>query len=365
MQTLPLEHIHRQNGAHLASYGDWELPEHYGDPLREYRAVREGVGLSDLSDRGKLLLTGAERISFLQKIASNDLEGLSKERGIYSTLLSPKGKILSDFYLYALPDALLLETDASIEEKIKTHLMRYRLRTPVEITSPPLGRLLVSGPGAQAVIEKYLGVSLPVWEEKSFFQKTVGDTRLTGVFRSITGEADVHLYCPTEKLKTLWSGLYTAGELAGIRPVGQRALEILRVEAGKPQYGIDMDEMILPEEAGIHTEAVSYTKGCYPGQEVMARIKTYGHVNRHLTGLVLETDRLPEKGDPIFLDDTKVGKVTSMVSSPFMGKGVAMGYLLSKAAAPGTQVIIQMDQTQGGATVTALPFYKKKTTQNA
>lgn len=360
MLRLPIHSIHQENGAFFASYGRWELPEHYGNPLKEYRAIRERAGLADLSYQGKLLLSGPERISFLQKIASNDLALLSKESGIYSTLLTPKGKVLSDFYLFPLPNALLLETGSAIEEKTKTHLMRYRMRSQVKIASPPWGKLLVSGPSARTVIEKYIGDTLPTMKELSFFEKEIRGLSLICIKRSITGEGDYHIYCPIEDLDGLWKGIDKAGGPQGILPIGQETLEILRVESGIPRYGIDMDELVLPEEAGIHSEAVSYTKGCYPGQEVMARIKTYGHVNRQLSGLILDDDPLPKKDDPIFEDEKKVGRITSVVQSPFLNKGIAMGYLLSKVAVPGTLVTVETDEGRRKAEVTPLPFYPKK-----
>ncbi len=365
MSELTLHSIHQELSAHFAAYGDWSLPKHYGNPIEEYRAVREGVGLADLSYQGKLLLRGPERISFLQKIASNDLDLLSEDTGIYSTLLTPKGKILSDFYLFSLPEALLMETDETIEEKTQTHLIRYRMRTRIEIASPPWGKFLVCGPAAQSIVEKYIGNTLSDMKEKSFFQKEVAGASLICIKRSVTGEDGFHLYCPTEKLAQLWKGLTAAAGPQPLSPIGQEALEILRIESGIPRYGFDMDELILPEEAGIHSEAVSYTKGCYPGQEVMARLKTYGHVNRLLSGLILEEDTLPHKGDPIFQDDKKVGRITSTVKSPFIGKGIAMAYLLSKVAVPGTPVVVEANQGRVKAEVAALPFYTRARAQNA
>lgn len=356
MQQLALHHLHKESGASFASYGAWELPEHYGDPLQEYRVIRERAGLADLSHEGKFLITGADRISFLQSLTSNDLTHLQEGSGIYATLLTPKGKIISDFDLFPLPEALLMAVDSSNAEKTRTHLMRYRLRAKVEMSAPSWGKILVSGPAAKFLIAQLIGEDLHHMSEKSIIEKKFNGLQLLCVKRSITGEEDFLLYFPQQGMALLWKRL----NALNIQPVGQAALETLRVEAGKPRYGIDIDERILPVEAGIQDEAISYTKGCYPGQEVIARIKTYGHVNKQLFGLILEGEALPKKGDKIYDEEKEVGWVTSAVASPLLGKGVAMGYLRTQAAIPGNRLRLEMDQGRTNAEATPLPFFKKE-----
>jgi len=359
MLQLPLHAIHRERGARFADYGDYTLPEHYGDPLGEYHAVRNHVGLADLSHQGKILLTGSDRLPFLQKLISNDTALLTDTAGIYATLLTAKGKILSDFYLFALPEALFMEIEATNVENTKAHLMRFRMRSRVEMASPPWGKLLLSGPEASQVLENYFGNPLPLMGEKSFFAKEVDGTSLLCIKRSFTGEADYHLYYPAEKIASLWHGLFSAAGTHTIIPVGQTALEVLRIEAGSPRYGIDLDDEILPVEAGIQTEAISYTKGCYPGQEVIARLKTYGHANKHLFGLIVEGDTLPKRGDLVLQGNKEIGIVSSAAMSPLLGTGIAMGYLRTKIAVAETPVSIKMNQGSAQAKVAALPFYKR------
>ncbi|HLG22542.1 MAG TPA: glycine cleavage T C-terminal barrel domain-containing protein, partial [Candidatus Manganitrophaceae bacterium] len=158
----------------------------------------------------------------------------------------------------------------------------------------------------------------------------------------------------------LWGRLLSAGNEYGISPVGQAALETLRIEAGRPRYGTDIDEHIIPIEAGLEAEAISYTKGCYPGQEVIARIQTYGHVNKHLSGLIIEGKTLPQKGDKVFQEEKELGWITSATLSPFVGKVIAMGYLRPQISAPGTAVEVEIDQTRVPAQVVERPFYRRK-----
>jgi folate-binding protein YgfZ len=359
MPQLRLHAAHQQKGARFAPHGEWTLPERYSDPLLEYRAAREGVAIADLSYQGKFWITGRDRISLLQNLVSNDLKLLTEGKGLYCLLLTAKGRMISDFHLYPFPEALLLEVEGANAEKTRESLMKYKLGSQVKIEPLPWGRLLLSGPSARPLLEKFLG-GLPAMEERSFFQKEVEGASLTCVKRSITGEEDYHLYFPEEKLETLWEGLLSLGASFGIAPLGQAALEILRVEAGKPLYGIDVDEHIIPNEAGLETEAISYTKGCYPGQEVIARIETYGHVNKHLMGLVLEGELLPKKDDKVFQGDKELGWITSAAISPSLGKTIAMGYLRPQAGAPGTPVEIEINQARVPAQVVERPFYKRK-----
>jgi len=351
MKHLLLESCHKTCGAHFSDEDPWRLPEHYGDAHREYRALREDAGLSDLSHQGCLLITGADRLSFLQSLISNDLNGLKTGEGCYALLLSPKGKILSDFHLFVLPEALLMTLPASSAEKTQKHLLRFRLRAKVVFSFPPWGHLLLSGPEAPARLARLLGENLKPMPTPSLIQKSFMGLSLLCIKADMMGEG-LHLYFPEEGMDALWQALLGLD----IRPVGQAALEIRRIEAGRPLYGIDMGEEILPVEAGIQKEAISYTKGCYPGQEVMARIRTYGHVNKQLSGLILEGDVLPKQGDKVFAGDKAVGWVTSAAASPLLGKNIAMAYLRTQAARPGEALVLQSAGGRIEAQAAALPF---------
>jgi len=360
MLHLSLHSEHQRRGARFAPYGEWELPERYQDPFSEYRAVRERVGLADLSYQGAFLISGNDRLSFLQNLISNNLNDLQEGKGIYSTLLTAKGRVIADFYLYPMPEALFMELEGSNAEKTRQHLMRYKLRAQVKIEPPPWGRLLLAGPNAKAVLERLSSEGSVPEVEKGIVRQGIGGFSTVCIKRSMTGEEDYHLYLPVAEMEKLWERLLSIGSEFGIAPVGQAALEMLRIEAGKPRYGIDIDEHIIPIEAGLGPEAISYTKGCYPGQEVMARIQTYGHVNKQLFGLVLEGESLPGKGDKVFQGEQELGWVTSATRSPLLGKGIALGYLRPQIALPGTAVEVEVNQVRTAAQTAALPFYRRK-----
>ncbi|MFQ5779576.1 MAG: aminomethyltransferase family protein [Nitrospiria bacterium] len=365
MPQLILHDEHQSAGARFAPYGEWALPEDYGDALQEYHAVRERVGLADLSYQGNFLVTGSDRVAFLQGLISNDMALLSKERGIYSTLLTAKGRVVADFYLYPLSDGLLMELEWANAAKTKEHLIRYRLRSQVKIDAPPWGRILIAGPRSKSLLEALFKEALPPMKERSLLEITWGGFSLLCIKRSITGEEDYHLYLSEEGIVPLWMELLSLGHDLGVLPVGQAALEILRIEAGKPRYGVDIDEHIIPVEAGLADEAISYTKGCFPGQEVVARIKTYGHVNKHLYGMVLEGSELPQREDKVFKGDKQMGWVTSAARSPYLGKVIAIGYLRPQIAVPGTTVEVEVGNTRTTAQATPLPFYQRKNKTNA
>jgi len=354
---LPLHKIHQALGAQFAVYGTWELPRHYGDPLQEYRSLRENLALADISHQGLLLVTGADHTSFLNSLISNDLPKAGENAGTYAFFLTAKGKILADFFLYPLPEGLLMVLDYENVEKTQSHFMRFRLRSKVEMKTPAWGRLLVSGPKAPKLIEKYIGEGLPALQEKSFFEKEIDGARLICIKRSITGETDFHLYTPLEKLEPLWHRLLSDGAEWDIRPLAQDALEIARIEAGVPRYGTELNDNILPVEAGLQNEGISYSKGCFPGQEVIARLKTYGHVNRKLSGLIFEGEDLPEPGAKVFQGEKAVGWLTSAAHSPKVGKIIAMAYLRREVLNPGIRLTVSVNSAQVLATVATLPFY--------
>jgi len=357
MSRLILHAQHAEQGACFAPYGAWEVPEHYGHPNEEYLAVRERVGLSDLSPLGRLLVSGPDRFQFLQSIVSNDLHLLQPNRAIYSTLLSAKGKVLSAFYIYPLEDAFLLEMDQPDDGVTAQHLTRYKFRSKVTIDRPSWGRLSVSGPNAGPLLTPYFS-DLPT-EEGQFLSKQVNGISAVLIRRCLHGEEGYQIYIQETGLVALWERLVSVGREVGLLPVGHAALEILRIEAGQLRYGVDMDDQTIPIEAGLESIGISYAKGCYPGQEVLARIQTYGHVNKHLSGLIIEGNVVPVKGDRIFQQDVDRGWITSATLSPTLKKVIAMGYVRSECAVPGTQVDVKTAQSRCMARTVILPFYRR------
>ncbi len=341
-------------------------PSYFGDPIGEHLAVRSSVGLADWP-RGLLRISGRDRGKFLQGLVTNDVASLKEGEGLSAAITNAKGRTVSIFDLVVLPVSLggvfLLIMEPSLAEKTAQFLAKYRLGSEVKIddvtqTRPPL---LLSGPAAPAVLDIVLAGRLPAIAENHLTERQIAGKSVLIVRTFYTGEEGFLLLPEKQDAETVFHALMEAGRPLSIRPVGGEALESLRIEAGIPRYGIDIDEEIIPVEAGLE-KAISYSKGCYIGQEVLARIKTYGHVNKHLLGIVLEGDALPEREDLIIdpKDQRESGWVTSAVRSTSLARGIAIGYLRPWVAAPGSPVEIRRGEKMLKGSVRPLPFYSRQ-----
>lgn len=339
----------------------WSVPLHYGDVRDEHHAVRTAVGLADLSHRGRLRVTGEDRVKWLQNVVSNDLLPLKTGQGLYSSLLSHKGKMLTYFRAYLIADAVLIEDVGDIGETtlqtLKKFLM-YGTKAKMENLSESWGILLLSGPKAAELVKSAYHVDLASATVPSL---TAGESAGAGSYflrTEETGEFDIEILTPSENLVAVWDHLMTLGASLGIRPFGGAAREALRIEAGLPLAGPDLNEEIVPPEANLEQKAFSLSKGCYPGQEVVARMDTYGSVRRHLVGLVLAEAILPHAGAKLFSGEREVGWVSSAVASPQLEKVIALGYPLRNFSTPDTTLQIEQDGRRITATVQTLPFYR-------
>jgi len=374
MKKLPLHEIHSSLGAHFTQVLDWEVPAHYGDVKKEHLAVRKTAGIFDLSFRGRFRLTGPDRTKFLQGLITNDVQMLTEGQGLYAAILNPKGRMLSDLKVYAFQDSFILDMDREITDNTVQLLNRYKLVAKVKLEDllDTMIHIAVHGPMATKILGSTLGMPLPQPPEFSCISSQQHGQEMSIIRSSYTGEEGYDILVAKNEGVSLWSELLKTGVDIGIQPVGIDALESLRVEAGIPRYGIDMDENTFPPEAGLEEKAISYTKGCYVGQETMARIKTYGQVHRKLMGLFLKEptiestspedskSRLPRHSDKVFKDDQEIGSITSVVYSPTFNQNIAMGYIRRKLIQPDLEVTIVSGQEEAKITaqVVDLPFYK-------
>jgi folate-binding protein YgfZ len=308
----------------------------------DYRTITEACGLLDRSERGKLALTGSEAASFLQGQVTNDIEGLSPGQGCYAAFLTPKGKMLGDLRILATGDELLLDTERAALQGLFNMIRRFSIGYDVELHKRTLecGLLSLIGPGAEAVA----GAADLAADEHAHELVSVPVPGGAVGARAIRTDVGVDLLCDAGEVEALRSALEDAGAV----PVTETAAECLRLERGRPRYGIDLDDSVIPQEAGLNERAVSFTKGCYVGQETVARLYYRGKPNRQLRGLRLSGPASP--GDELSLDGRVVGHLTSVAASPRVGPiGLA---LVRREAPPGTFVAV------AGATaeVTELPF---------
>lgn len=352
----PLATHHKAQGALLVNDRGIELPERFSEPLLEYQATREKAGLIDLSFRVHVRMTGDDRVSFLQGMLSNDVAVLQPGEGCAATLLTEQGRIVADVRAYALDTCFLLDVDARVKEKTIAALSHFLVADDVEMEdlSDQQVTLAVQGPLASDVLAAAdVHVSLP--KEFQHGEATIVDTPVRIVHANDTGEKGYEIFVPRARVEQVWQALMQAGEPLGLRPVGLTALHTLRVEAGIPWYGLDMDEGRLVVEVGLD-HAISFSKGCYLGQEVVERATARGHANRKLLGLIVQSNTLPASGDKLFHDSQEVGWVTSAVISPRLGRAIALGYVRREYWAPGTRLRIDRQGTPMIAEVVALPF---------
>jgi folate-binding protein YgfZ len=306
----------------------------------EYRALTEGCGLVDRSERGKLALTGSGAKEFLAGQVTNDTEALATGGGCYAAFLTPKGKMLGDLRILDRGEELLLDTERSALQALFDMIRRFKIGYDVQLHKRTVERGLLSllGPDAPHIAGAQ---TLPAVEHANAAVEIEGVAAI--VARTDTG---VDLLCDAANTEELARVLRDRAAV----PVSEDAAEILRVERGRPRYGIDLDETVIPQEAGLNERAVSFTKGSYVGQETVARLHYKGKPNRHLRGLRLSAPTEP--GAELRLGERSVGRLTSSVLSPAHGPiGLA---LVRREAEPGASVFA--GEHGASAEVIELPF---------
>jgi len=306
----------------------------------QYRQLREECGLLDRSERGKLLVSGPEAAEYLQGQLTNDTEALEPGDGVYAALLDRKGHMQGDVRVLRPgeePD-LWLDLEPEGTDAVRRHLGMYKIGREVEVTDVGGERAILSLIGPRAV-EIAGSAALP---ESTCEEVTIGGARCLAVGTA----AGIDVLVPAAERDRVWDALLATGAAE----VSPEAAEIVRIEAGRPRFGAEMGTETMPAEAGIVEQAVSFTKGCYIGQETVARLHYKGKPNRHLRGLKLSAPAQP--GEPLRLGDKEVGRLGSAAVSPAFGPiGMA---ILRREAEPGATVSVGEDGVT--AEVVALPF---------
>ncbi len=295
----------------------------------DYRAITEGCGLLDRSERGKLALTGTDARSFLQGQVTNDVEGLSAGRGCYAAFLTPKGKMLGDLRILDTGEEVLLDTERVALQGLFNMIRRFSIGYDVGLHKRTLERGLLSliGPDAGAIA----GVEDLPGEEHAHTVIQIPGAGLNAC--AIRTDVGIDLLCDSADTDALRAWLEDAGAVA----VAEAAVECVRIERGRPRYGIDLDESVIPQEAGLNARAVSFTKGCYVGQETVARLYYRGKPNRQLRGVRLSAPA--QSGDGLEFEGRLVGQLASVAQSPRLGP-IALA-LVRREAPPGATVAVR------------------------
>lgn len=311
-----------------------------------------GLFFARRDDRGRLRLTGRDRQSFLQGMVSNDVARLSPGEGCYAFLLDATGHVLSDARVLCAPDYLLLDVEPGLAPFVAETLERYLIMEKCRIAdvTGETRQLFLGGRRASSVLHE-LGIGDTIgWTEGRNTVVTIGDDALLVAATRLVPGSGFDAYGPPAALDVLAARL--AGN--GAEEKNDQFLDALRIEAGVPRFGADMDARTLAPETGEEARAINYKKGCYIGQEIVARIDARGHTNRTLAGFAFPSGAaVPEGGTPVVGGDGKeVGRVTSAALSPTLGQPIALGVLRREHASPGTPVTI----AGGPAMVASLPF---------
>jgi folate-binding protein YgfZ len=344
----------------------------------QYDAVRTAAGLIDRSDRGKIALAGRDRASYLQGLLTNDIAALAPGAGCYAAYLTPQGRMIADMRAIELGDRIVLDVDPRLKEMLLNRLDQFIFAEQVKLQdlSALWAEPSVHGPRSAAVVAAAIGAlgmrpaegvagtmreaaDLSTLAEYHHATFKSGERFAIVVATRETGEMGFDLYVAREELASVTDQLRAHGAV----DIGRETFDVLRIEAGRPLFGVDMDEETLPLEAGIEDRAISLTKGCYVGQEVIIRVLHRGHgrVARRLVGLSLGTGSdgerdLPPPDAALMSGDRAAGRVTSAAFSPRMRRAIALGYVYRDFTAPGTELTIVHGDRRVPATVVPLPF---------
>ena len=351
MPTTPLFALHEALGARLEEHSGWGMPADYGDPAGEHRAGREGAVLMDLSHRGKLRLSGSDAAKFLQGMLSNRVEELSPGEGVYNTFLTRRGKFVADMHLYRRENDFAADLPPGLASVFAEAIDMYIIMDQVEVeevTESLCGLGLFGPASARCLKEAGLGA-------EGLAEHGHRDVEGVHIARELwTGEDGYLLWAPPERAEALWTDFSNGGA----RPAGTTAFGTMTLEAGTRLFGVDMDSNINPMQAGLETTAIDFEKGCYIGQEVIAKIKYLGQVNRGLAGICLEGNLVPSRGAQVEMNGEEVGTLTRAAYCPTLEHVAALGLIHRKAMEPGTALSVREGGKEISAEVAPLPFFR-------
>lgn len=372
LKKTPLHPLHQALGAKLAPFAGWDLPLYYTSILDEHQAVRTQAGLFDVSHLGHLEVSGSGCIPPFQLLVTQDLDLLEDGAACYTPMLNPRGWILDEMIIYRLPaidrggstsggePRFRLVVNAANGDKVLQWL-RSRLHSGarVEDLREKVGTLALQGPQAAEILNRVSPLKLQSVSRYHLTRTEAVGCQVMAARTGYTGEDGCELFVAFENLPAVWEGLLEAGRPLGLQPVGLGARDTLRLEAGLPLGGSDLDEKTTPLEAGLEW-TVEWRKGPFLGREALERQKREG-LTRRLVGFEMRGPGVPRHGYPIFQGEEKIGLVTSgtMVPGTVQMRGIGMGYVSPTAVRPGTKIGVEIHQRKVEAEVVKLPFYRR------
>jgi glycine cleavage system T protein len=340
-------------GARFGEYHGWQLPEYYSNPAEEYSAARNSAVIIERPYFGYLKISGKDHVDLLHRLTTNELRDLQPGEGQINIFTNEKGRIVDRVILHKFADEIRLTTSPQNSDKIAKWIDKFTFieEVKVENLTEKFNTLSLFGPkSAQRLQDSFVNKieDIPnqhfrqiLWQNQSVIISRNDELGLMGF----------DLILPRESVPKLWEDLLKQDA----KPMGEAVYESLRIEAGWPLYGADFDEEINPHEAGM-LPYINFNKGCYIGQEVIARLDTYDKVQKHLMGIIFEGGVRPNSKDTIMSDEQEIGYVTSVGFSFALKKNIAFGYVRTRHAEKGAEVVINSQEKLLKGKLVKLPF---------
>ncbi len=349
----PLADVHRNAGEKLGGWFGCALPDDFGDWQREYFFAKQSVALIDKNCRAHVSFDGPDRTRYLNAILTNNIKDLHASQGNVSLLLNPQGRILAEMETHAQAEKLFCVSHAVIRERLIETLDKFIIMDDVTLTdeSQHYGTLALEGPNAARLVTALTGTDLDSLGEIASIGAKIASIPCTITRKTFGGFPAADILVARDNVESLWRVLLGKTKAADGGAIGYLALNALRLAQGIPWFGYDFGEKQIPHEAGLQDSHISYTKGCYTGQEIVERVRSRGQVNRRRVDLIFPGSRVPSAGEMLTADGKEVGYVTRASALPSRSFAIGMGYLRKENNGPGCQV----DWAGGIAKVSRFP----------
>jgi aminomethyltransferase len=358
VKRTPLYTTHRALGARFVEFGGWEMPVQYTSIVDEHVAVRERVGLFDVSHMGEIELRGARALAACQELTVNDVTRLHDGQAQYSLLCRPNGGVVDDVIVHRLSgDRLLICVNAGNIAKDLAWIREHCAGADVLDRSDDFAQLALQGPRATATLAALTQLPLDDIRRFEFREGMVAGQPALVAHTGYTGEDGWELYCAPDKAVALWQALVDAGQPHGLAPAGLGARDTLRLESALPLYGHELTDDTTPLEAGLRW-VVHFEKPRFVGREALARQHATG-TERRLVGVVLTDPGIPRQGYRVLSDEQPVGTISSGTKSPTLGRAIGMAYVNRPWQAVGTRLAVEIRGRAARAEVVPLPFYRR------
>jgi folate-binding protein YgfZ len=356
LETI-LAEPHRSAGAKMGVWFGCSLPDDFGDSKLEYSFGTKSVGLVDGGYRAYVSLIGPDRVRYLNAVLTNNVKDLGPGRGVISLLLNPQGRILAELEVYALNQELLCVSYAMARERLVETLDKFIIMDDVTLRDDSERYVTFSavGPAAAQLVTEQTGLDLHGMTEMEMQSTHIGRSQVSVIRKSVGKVPAADFMLDRSAAAPVWETLSGAARRRGGGPMGYTAWSALRLEHGIPWFGYDFGEKQIPHEAGLQDSHISYSKGCYTGQEIVERVRSRGQVNRQRALLAFGGPNLPTLEEPLTVSGAQVGYVTSAAAPPSLPFGIGMGYVRKENRAVGSV----LDWSGGTARVAMLPWLAK------